>query len=58
MKTRVDSDEWYPIYDLSDRFGKEVEVTEEFYKEYTKVMDKFWNMQRTLSGLYHGEDDE
>jgi hypothetical protein len=58
MKIKVDSDELYPIYQLYDFCGKEVEVTEEFHKEYTEVMDKFWNMQRTLSDLYHGEDDD
>ena len=58
MKLTVDEDELYPIYDLGDGFGKEVEVTEEFYKEFTEVMDKFWNMQIILSELYDSVPDE
>jgi len=52
MKLRVSEDELYPIYDIGDGFGKEVEVTEEFFKEFTEVMDKFWNMQIELEELY------
>ena len=58
MKLTVDEDELYPIYDLGDGFGKEVEVTEEFYKEYTEVMDKFWDMQSVLEGLYRSKPSE
>ena len=58
MKLTVDEDELYPIYDIGDGFGKEVEVTEEFYKEYTEVMDKFWNMQFVLSDLHNSVPDE
>jgi hypothetical protein len=58
MKLKVGEDELYPIYDLSDGFGKEVEVSEELYKEYTEVMDKFWNMQYVLEGLYRSKPDE
>jgi hypothetical protein len=58
MKLKVSEDELYPIYDIGDGFGKEVEVTEEFYKEYTEVMDKFWNMQFVLSDLHNSVPDE
>jgi hypothetical protein len=58
MKLTVSEDELYPIYDIGDGFGKEVEVTEEFYKEYTEVMDKFWNMQFVLSDLHNSVPDE
>jgi hypothetical protein len=58
MKLTVDEDELYPIYDLGDGFGKEVEVTEEFYKEYTEVMDKFWDMQYIIGELYRSKPSE
>ena len=58
MKIKVGEDELYPIYDIGDGFGKEVEVTEEFYKEYTEVMGKFWNMQFVLSDLHNSVPDE
>lgn len=58
MKLKVGEDELYPIYDLGDGFGKEVEVTEEFYKEYTEVMDKFWVIQGVLSKLYDSKTSE
>ena len=58
MKLKVGEDELYPIYDLGDGFGKEVEVTEEFYKEYTEVMDKFWAIQGVLSKLYDSKPSE
>ena len=52
MKLKVSEDELYPIYDLGDGFGKEVEVSEEFYKQYTEVMVKFWIIQGVLSELH------
>ena len=58
MKLKVSEDELYPIYDLGDGFGKEVEVTEEFYKEYTEVMGKFWDMQSILGELYRSKPSE
>jgi len=58
MKLKVSEDELYPIYDIGDGFGKEVEVSEVFYKEFTEVMDKFWNMQTELEELYRTAPDE
>jgi len=58
MKLKVSEDELYPIYDIGDGFGKEVEVSEVFFKEFTEVMDKFWNMQIELEELYRTAPDE
>jgi hypothetical protein len=58
MKLRVSEDELYPIYDIGDGFGKEVEVSEVFYKGYTEIMDKFWIMQEALRLLYDSVPDE
>ena len=58
MKLKVSEDELYPIYDLSDWLGKEVEVSEEFYKQYTEVMVKFWIIQGVLSELHNSVPDE
>jgi hypothetical protein len=58
MKLRVSEDELYPIYDIGDGFGREVEVSEVFYKEYTEIMVKFWIMQGILSELHNSVPDE
>jgi hypothetical protein len=58
MKLKVSEDELYPIYDIGDGFGKEVEVSEVFYKGYTEIMDKFWIMQEALRLLYDSVPDE
>ena len=56
MKVRVDTDELYPIYQFCDNlWGKEVEISEELYKEVSEAIDKFWVAQRKLSDLYDGE---
>jgi hypothetical protein len=58
MKLKVSEDELYPIYDIGDGFGKEVEVSEVFYKGYTEIMDKFWIMQEALRLIYDSVPDE
>ena len=58
MKLKVSEDELYPIYDIGDGFGKEVEVSEELYKEFKKVKDAFWDMQEVLRELYNSVPDE
>jgi len=58
MKLKVSEDELYPVYDMEGSFGKEVEVSEELYKEFKKVKDAFWDMQEVLRELYDSVPDE
>ena len=58
MKLKVSEEELYPIYEIGEGFGKEVEVSEVFYKGYTEIMDKFWIMQEALRLLYDSVPDE
>lgn len=57
MKMYMEKDEIYPVYQFCDRqWGKEVEISEELYKEVNVAMDNFWVAQRKLSDLYDGEE--
>ena len=58
MKVRVDTDDLYPLYELCDGCGKEVEISDELYKEIKIVMDAFWDMQSVLEGLYRSKPSE
>ncbi len=59
MKVYMEGDEIYPVYQFCDKqWGKEVEISEELYKEVNKAMDNFWVAQRKLSDLYNGEEEE
>jgi hypothetical protein len=58
MKVRVDTDDLYPLYELSEGCGKEVEVSDELYKEIKIVMDAFWGIQSVLEGLYRNKPSE
>lgn len=57
VKQYITVDEVYPLYGISDTFyylEKEVELSGEFYEEYTKTSQAFWDMQNKLAELYHG----
>jgi hypothetical protein len=57
MKMYMEKDEIYPVYQFCDTvWGKEVEISEELYKEINEAIDKFWVAQRKLSDLYDGEE--
>lgn len=54
MKFKLDWDEWYPVYELrpaTERFGTEIEVSEELYNRYVSAMEEFVEVQDLLSKL-------
>ena len=48
MKIKIESDEYYPRYYLSEKGWFEIDITEEKFKEYKRI-EKGWNeMQKEL----------
>jgi hypothetical protein len=66
MKIWVDYDEWYPVFSADDGtksakynlnpWGKEVEVTPEFYAECEQVFTAFEAIQKQLQALSDYKD--
>lgn len=53
---RIDSEEWYPVYYLSDdQFGRGVEVADEKAAEWRRIRKEFDAMQAEMKPLYRGE---
>jgi hypothetical protein len=49
MKTKLEKDEWYPIYTVDTRFGRyEVEMTEEEMAQVVSAFEQFYKIQRFL----------
>jgi len=44
MKVKIDSDEWYPVYSISD-WGEEVEVEDAKVAEWKRVFSDFDRVQ-------------
>lgn len=59
MKVAIRETEWWPVVILEDDFefewGDEIEVSEEFFKKYTELMDRFDDLQVELRKLYRGD---
>jgi len=53
-KIRIEEDELYPFYTLRDHdtIGKQFEISDEKYREWKDVMDRFWKMQNEMKELY------
>lgn len=51
MKVRIDCDEWYPVYDFTERGGTEVEISEEQFHKLRKAIADFNEAQSELSKL-------
>ena len=58
MKVMIDETEWYPVFELDDDleygWGKPIEVSDQFFKEYKQLMDRFDSLQTDLKKLYYG----
>ena len=58
MKVMIDETEWFPVLelddDLEDGWGKPIEVSDQFFKEYKQLMDRFDSLQMDLRKLYYG----
>ena len=49
MKLKLFEAEWYPVYCVEDLgYGREVEVSEEFWNQYQKVFAEFEQFQTEL----------
>jgi hypothetical protein len=56
MKTRIDQDSLYPYFFLQEPpflWGKDVEIDDDFYKEYQEIENKFFEMQNKLEVIYN-----
>lgn len=60
MRVHINTDEDYPVYYLKLADGKdpewEIEVSEGFYEEYTKVSAAYEDMQKKLDDLFPKAD--
>ena len=56
-KIRIEEDELYPFYTLRDHdtIGKQFEISDEKYREWKDVMDRFWKMQDEMKELFKKE---
>lgn len=45
MKVKIQSDEWYPVLYLDERFGDEVNVPRETVKRWKRILADFDTMQ-------------
>jgi hypothetical protein len=52
MKVKIAEDELYPFYTSGLDYGVEVEVPEDFYERYKRVMREFARLQGELGELY------
>ena len=52
MKLKLDRDEWYPVFSLGE-YGREVEISEEFWKHYQKICLEFDDLQYELAEIWN-----
>jgi hypothetical protein len=45
MKVKINSDEWYPMYFISDEYGEEVEAKNAKVAEWKRVFAEFLRVQ-------------
>jgi hypothetical protein len=55
MKTRIDCDEKYPFFTLDEsNDGPEIELTDEEYADFQRVMDEFYAWQERIDEMGWG----
>lgn len=57
MKVKIDSDEWYPVYDLDD-YGDEVEVPDDKVAEWKRILAEFDVMQKEMAAYLNPSNDQ
>ena len=57
MKIRIYRDEWFPVYELSETDGKEIEVSDDQLLKWRKVFDDFSAVQYEILDAYKKPDD-
>jgi hypothetical protein len=58
MKCRISVDEVWPVFFLDQGIptpNNEVEVSEQFYAEYSAFMDNYEALQKQLKGMYDNQ---
>jgi predicted RNase H-like nuclease len=54
MRVKIDEDEWYPVLTIDTdlyNYGREVEVTQELFDEYTAAIAAFHVVQKKLKAV-------
>lgn len=49
---KIDYDEWYPVYEIGERWGREVEMPEDKIQWVERVQCEFGEVQRYLADLH------
>ena len=52
ITVKLSEDEWYPVIDISDYGEITVEISEELFEKYNRIMQEFNVLQKELYKLY------
>lgn len=52
MLTRVDRDEWWPVYGFDHRYGSEVTVPDELVQRWERIKREFEDIQAEIEPYY------
>jgi hypothetical protein len=52
ITVKLIEDEWYPVIDISEYGEITVEISEELFEKYNKIMQEFNDLQNELHKLY------
>jgi len=52
LDDEIDEDEWYPVIDISEYGEVTVEISQELFEKYNKIMQEFNDLQNELHKLY------
>ena len=52
MLVKIDKQEWYPVYQLSDDLGYVKEVHGDTVERWKRISEEFHQMQREMAEIY------
>jgi hypothetical protein len=52
ITVKLSEDEWYPVIDISEYGEVTVEISQELFEKYNKIMQEFNDLQNELHKLY------
>jgi hypothetical protein len=58
MKILVNQEEWWPVYEIVDKWGLELDIPELYYNRAKKVFAEFEEIQEYLKTQYHLAEKE
>lgn len=58
MKVKIDADEWYPVYSVTDDCGTKCEVPEETVERWKRIEKEFDVMQDEMRAAREAADAE